>query len=53
MTTGRRPSVGKGYTVKIVDGKPVMVRKITFRKGIAARKAANNVRRFVKGKPLL
>lgn len=52
--TGHRPHIGKSYTIKIgKDGKPKMVKKVTFRKGIAARKAANNVRRFVRGKPLI
>lgn len=55
MTTGRRPSVGKGYTVKIgADGKPKMVRKVTFRKSIAQRKQARKAIKVLgKGKPLL
>ena len=51
--TGYKSKAGKGWTVKYVDGKAVMVPKKTFRRDIAARKSANKVRRFVRGKPLL
>jgi hypothetical protein len=52
MTTGHRPKT-KGYTVKIIDGKPTLVRKITFRTSIAQRKAARKVQKVVIGKRLV
>lgn len=52
MTTGHRPKT-KGYTVKIIDGKPTLVRKITFRTSIAQRKQAAKALRVVKGKRLV
>lgn len=53
MTTGHRPRTGKSYTVKIVDGKPTLVRKVTFRTSIAQRKAARKVQKVVIGKRLV
>jgi hypothetical protein len=50
MTTGHRPKT-KGYTVKIIDGKPTLVRKITFRKSIAQHKADRTVQRYTRKTP--
>lgn len=52
MTTGHSPKT-KGYTVKIVDGKPTLVRKITFRASIAQRKQARKALKVVAGKRLV
>lgn len=46
-------SKANGYTVKIVDGKPVMVPKVTFRKSIAQRKKARKAMKVARRGPAL